>query len=162
MSEASIRARIKERLESVDGIGIVHDYERWAMNWNDILDKFKTPSNRYHGWMISRTQRTPKQSSVCGIEVAHTFRIRGIYALDDAAASEKTFQSLIDNISLAFDADETLNGTCLTTHPDFGPLAGTAGLIVDQIDMRMFGNVLCHYAECRLGAVEKVYVADQT
>jgi hypothetical protein len=154
MALDSIRNRIKTVLEGVAGIDIVHDYERFAKNWNEILTLFKTAEGTYHAWTISRKTSVQRQVTTCQIERCHIFVVRGIYGLNDEAGTEITFQDLIENVSAAFNQDETLGNTCATTHPDWGPMSGAVGLQIDEVGHRMFGNVLCHYAECRLGVIE--------
>ncbi len=154
MAIDTIRDEIRRVLESVNGIGAVHVYERWAKNWNTVLQLFKTDADRFHGWTVSRRSTARRQITLGRKEAAHVFDIRGIYGLHDAGHTELFFQDLLDSIARAFDADETLAGACATTHPDWGPMNGAVGFQIDEVGVRMFGNVLCHFAECRLCAVE--------
>jgi hypothetical protein len=157
MSETAIRAAIKSEIEAALPNAIVHDYERWAKNWSDVITLLKTSGNIVHSWMISRRQVVRQQATHCEIEVCHIYTIRGVYGLNDSNGSEKTFQGHIDSLTEAFDDDQTMGGVCDTIHPDFGPLTGAVGLQVNDISHRMFGTILCHYAECSLGAIELVY-----
>ena len=113
MSEALIRAQIKSILEGVTGIGVVHDYNRYPRSLADYL-KLMTSSKKVNGWTISR-QNTPSEKKTAGVggkfERRHRFSISGIYELDDAAGSEKTFQGILDAIFDAFKANGDLNGT---------------------------------------------------
>jgi hypothetical protein len=109
---------------------------------------------KINGWTISRKRTATEQATMGEIERAHVFMIRGVYGLKDADATESTFQALIEDIQAAFEADDTLGGACRTIDPDWGPMSGAVGLQVDLVEPRMFGGVLCHYAECRLCAIE--------
>lgn len=155
MSVANIRAQIKAILETVTGIGVVHDYERWAVNWADILSQFK-PSNqaKINGWMITRTETEERVHAFGQNQAVHSFLIRGVYSLDDSEASEKTFQDLIEAIRERFRSNFNLNGSCQSIYPEFGEWAGKAGIQADTVEARMFGGVLCHYCELGLGAQE--------
>ncbi len=144
MSQPAILAAIKAKLLLVDGITIVHDYERYCKDMTTFLNLFKTDDNLFHGWMISRSAMTSEQSSRTQTRRTHRYKILGIYALDDSAASEKIFQAIIESIINAFDADADLGGIC----------AGAAPMRAETIDNRIFGNVLCHYAELYLDVPE--------
>lgn len=159
MSLSAIRDQIKAILESVEGIGVVHDYERWAVDWNKILELFKPArQDKINGWMITR-RSTDERVEVFGRNlVSHTFLIRGVYSLDDGASSEKTFQAIIEAIRTAFRSRFDLNGACEATYLDvdaMGP-GGKVGVQVSLIETRMFGSILCHYCELLLGAQERV------
>jgi len=54
MPLAEIRTQIKTILEGVSGIGIVHEYERWAADWKGFLDLFKDANGWINGWSITR------------------------------------------------------------------------------------------------------------
>jgi hypothetical protein len=155
MSEANIRAQIKTILESVSGIGIVHNYQRYANDWNTILSLFRpTGKGVINGWMISRSN-TPERIITLGqVDRAHSFLIRGFYSHDDVSASEIIFQALLDSVQAAFRKNLDLNGSCDNTSPEFGEGSGMSGLQIKTIDLRMFGSVLCHYCELTIGAVE--------
>lgn len=156
MSLSSIRTQIKTILEGVSGIGIVHDYERWSADWKAFLTLFQDSNDLINGWMFAREKTVQRRVTLGEKEKAHIFRLRGVYGLKDEDATEKTFQDLIESNVAAFDADETLSGTCLTINPDWGPMDGAVGLQVDLVENRIFGSVLCHYAECRLCAIETI------
>lgn len=158
MSYASIRAALADVLEGVSGIGPVHQYDRWAIRWEKTLELFKTDEDLFHAWMISRKAVAQRQATLGEIERAHVLTIRGVYGLKDADATEQTFQDLIEAVinALSDPDNDTLDGTCSTTHPDWGPMNGACGPQVDSIDVRMFGSVLCHIVEMRLCAVETI------
>lgn len=130
------------------GIGVVHDYERWAVNWSDLLGHYQT-YGKLNGWAISRKATPAEWSAMPMAERVHTFQITGIYSLQDATASEKTFQDLIeaisDTVNRALVADPSLGGACLTASP----------LAVKTVEPRLFGEVLCHYCELILTVTEQ-------
>lgn len=154
MSLALIRAQIKVILGGVTGIGIVHDYERWTNDWNTLLTRFKDSNSRINGICFSREKWQERQSTAGETEVAHVFLFRRIMGLKDEQTTGITFDDNLDAIRSAFRGNKTLNGTCLTIDPDWGPMEGAVGLQGDLIDIRMFGAVLCHVAEMRLCAIE--------
>ena len=154
MSLTTIRNQIATTLGNVSGIGTIHKYDRWSADWTTFLNLFKDTNNKINGWMITRTGAPERWQSISDYERVHEFMIRGIYGLKDADASEHTFQALIEDICTAFRSDDTLNGTCDTTSPDFGSLKGASSVQVALTENRMFGTVLCHYCELRLAAQE--------
>ena len=140
MSLSLIRDQIKAILLATSGVGTkVHDYERWAKTWEDYLAFFKS-NGLIKGWTITRTATSEAKSTTTTNMRTHTFLIRGYYSLDDSAATEKTFQNVIEAIATAFRADPTLNGTAFDSDP----------LQVDIVGNVMFGSVLCHFCELRL------------
>jgi len=144
MSEAAINTQIGTILSGVSGIGVVHNYQRWASTWEKFLDLFKTNSDKINGWMITRAATPATVESTTHESRIHQYKIRGVYGLKDEDETESTFQALIEAICDAFRAKRTLNGTA----EDSGPLSVTV------VENRMFGGVLCHYCELDLPAEE--------
>ena len=80
--------------------------------------------------------------------------MQGVYSLDDSAASERTFQDIINAIITVFDTDITLGGVCDTTSPAWGPMSGAIGVQAEDVSQRTFGGILCHYAKLKICAIE--------
>ena len=147
MDESGIRTAIYTTLSGVTNIGKVYDYDRWAADWATFINLFKTTISgmpQIRGWEISRTGPVPNDTTSVR---SHTYTIRGYMSLDDSAATEKTFNALIEAIYDAFLAAPDLNYAAL----------GHDGIQVDVIEARMFGSVLCHYTELRLVAHDYKY-----
>jgi hypothetical protein len=155
MSEALIRAQIKTILETASGIGAVYDYERYARSLGDYFALMtKTGQTTVNGWIIhrERTVSAPITLGIKGqIERIHTFRIAGLYEMDDSAGSEKTFQGILDAIFEAFRANPTLNATA--TRHDQIQIDDVTVCIEDE-----YGGNLYHVAECTLNVTERVNV----
>ncbi len=135
MTVAAIGNQIKSILEGVSGIGIVHVYERWSANWDTFLEHFKT-GGKINGWTISRSDTSAKAMFLRTTRRAHTIKIRGVYGLRDADGSETVFQALI----------EAIQNACDTAY--YNNTVNAEGLLqVKAVEPRMFGSVLCHYAE---------------
>lgn len=146
MSEAALRSYIVSLVESVSGIGVVHDYERWAAQWSDLLALYKT-NNVLNGWYVTRRRTEAQWEAMPVIRRRHEFEVCGIYSLDDSAGSEKTFQALIEAIDAAVRFDHSLGGNAIIAGP----------LQVEEVEARMFGSVLCHYCRLLLPAEEREY-----
>lgn len=140
MAYATILAQIKTYLDTVPNIGNTFSYIRWNKDWPAMLTLFKTtiggtPQIRF--WDISRT-KTLEVNKVSKENLrTYTFRIRGFMSLDDANASETTFQNLIELVCAKFRNVPTLNGTAENISP----------LSVAMVGHCMVGDVLCHQCE---------------
>ena len=157
MGLVDIREQIKATLSSVDGVGIVHDYERWASTWQKFLELFKDADGKINGWVFSRVAMAKVLTSTTGEEKAHIFRFMGVRGLSDDDATGVLFDDLIEDIVDAFAVDDTLGGTCEYCTPEWGPMEGKAGMQTEKIEVRKFGSVLCHYGELKLCAIEYAY-----
>ena len=153
MSESAIRAQIYSILNNVTNAGKVYDYERWAADWEKFISLFKATisgSDQIRGWEIGRQSMAEKNAGVgggsAGNEKTHTFVIHGYLGLNDAGATEKTFNSLIEAVGDAFRTNLTLNGSCW----------GHGFIQVRIVEARMFGSVICHYAELSLEVWEEL------
>ncbi len=147
-SETTYRAAIKSVLQGVTNIGQVHDYTRWMDDWAQLLALYKATIggvDQLRAWEISLQQ---VQQEVIGFEgggttgtiwVRYTYRIRGYLAVDDSAATEKTFAALVLAVMTALEASTTLQSAVLEREEPVVSLA--------TMEHRMFAGVLCHYAE---------------
>lgn len=152
MSFTSIRAVVKTTLESVSGIGQVHDFRRHTTHWEEFYQRH-VKDGRVNNWEITRTateQELIAVQNAAGTEPffhdTHDILILGHMALKDSLESEKTFQTLVDAVVAAFRVNNQLTGTLIVPVQMQGPV----------IDQRMFGPVLVHSAELRILAVERV------
>ena len=146
MSLNAVRSEIKTILSGVDGVGTkVHDYVRWAKTWEEYLSLFKS-NELIKGWEITRRSTPETQFTLNSNLRTHTMVLRGYYSVDDSAATEKTFQDIIEAIAAAFKANPTLNGQAFSSDP----------LQVDSVGLAMFGSVLCHVCELILTVQEEV------
>ena len=145
MSESAIREQIFEIISTVPSIGRVYDYERWTSDWGKFLELFKDPATgTIRGWEISRSGVEVKFLSRIEEEATHRFTVKGYLGLQDATATEKIFNGLIEAIRTAFRGNVTLNGVAELVEP----------VSVSTIEIRTFGSVLCHYCELQLLVTE--------
>ena len=145
MSDATMRAAIKARLDAMgDAIGRVHDYERWNVQAGRFLSLFQDPdTSKIFGWEITRRGLRMQKMTMSKWKMIHRYVLRGYYGLEDAAATEKTVNALVDQIVLDFTRTK---------------LTGTQGDQLPQatIETRIFGHVLCHVAEIVLPEVTEI------
>lgn len=155
MALSDIRARLKQILEGIAGIGLVYDYERWAADWKTLLDTYKDPaSGTLRAWTITREAAPEEVWTTGGLSGqnlrTHTMVIRGYRALDDSAASEKGLQDTVEAVCVELRKDPSL--TALGTS-----VLGTSGPPqVRTVGHVLLGDVLCHYVEIAYPAVEPV------
>lgn len=152
MSAATARTAVYNVVNGVSNTGNVYDYMRWRTEYDKLLELFKTTiSNapQLRGFMVEYRGMTADDGEFSmpgGVFHTHNFRIRGILRLDDSAASEKTFVTLVETIINALDDDSTLHGgsSFYYTGPASAPV----------VETRTFGSVLCHYCEINVSVTE--------
>lgn len=150
---ADIRAAIKTTLEGVTAIGVVNDYERYVKTPAAFLALYKATisgSDQIRGWFIQYLGSRVTTPGLGRYVVRHSWRIRGYMAIEDASASEKTFDNLTEAIRTAFLASESLGVTGLSVVTDEGRGTGPAGAQVQEKSAVLFAGVLCHAADLRL------------
>ncbi|NOY63589.1 MAG: hypothetical protein GXP10_10665 [Gammaproteobacteria bacterium] len=147
---AQIRAAIKGVLQSVTGVGPVHDYERYAQDHAGMKALyFDAVSQRINGWFFYRTSSQRLDLDIGEVRALHTWQLTALMGLDDADQSGILFDDSIEAAVNAFRADPTLGGVVLATK-DLERAGGPIGLQVTTIEPVMFANVLCHRAVCQL------------
>lgn len=142
MSESTIRAAIYNSVNGVSNVGLVYDYERWAGDWTAFLDLFKTTigtTDQIRGWEVGYrgwTPDEPREFSGNATLRLHRFLVAGYLGLDDSEATEKTMSALAELVANTLADDATLKAAA------FGRIEP-----VLLFEPRIFGSVLCHYAE---------------
>jgi hypothetical protein len=161
------RARIKTVIESVTDIGQVHDYERFADDWDTLIEHYLaegigTDDNKMlRGWNVSLSDLRQHSQETFGppgepgtVETSYFYTIRGFHAVEDASETEKTFVTLSLLLIATLDAEPKLHSSVLDDGANgnfYGPPASAA-----RWDFRMFGDVLVHYVEIGLEVKEIV------
>lgn len=149
----AILADIKAKLEAVPDRGVVHDYSRLTVDWGKYIERFKdATSGRIKGWEITRVA-VPEHLRGA-FHRHHRFVLRGFLGLQDAAATDKIFQQLIEEICSAFRKAEPPVGSSWLYRNGDAP--DESCVQVPLIDERAFGSVLCHYCEIQLSVTERI------
>ncbi len=155
MSYSDIVSDIATRMETIPSIGIVHDYYRYTADAAKFLQLFKCSiggKEQIRGWEITRIS-APEARTGAYFRY-HKFRITGYLGLCDADATDKTFQTLIDDVCELFRTAEPPGGSSWY-YLDLA-LPGDLPAQAVVIEPRMFGSVLCHYAEILLTVTERI------
>ena len=71
MSWKTLRPIVKERLQSVEGVGKVHDYIRHTAFWVDFL-KRHVSEGQVNSWEFTRSSQENEQDAVGGRESTPT------------------------------------------------------------------------------------------
>lgn len=150
MELATIKTDLYAILNAVTGIGIVHARDRYSNDWNTFLALFKDTDGRINGCMFSREKCATQRRVQGEVERAHVFVIRRVMGFRDADNTADLFDEHLQDILAALTDADTLNTGDCTTEPDWGPMSGVVGGQLEISEPRMFGSVLCHYAEIRL------------
>ncbi|MEE9274873.1 MAG: hypothetical protein V3V62_06160 [bacterium] len=160
-----IAAAIAAEVSSVADAGRVHTHQRWAADLSKYLDLFRWEApggeDQIRGWMITREGAREELGSFAGSgggftpaglnRRTHTFLLFGIMGFEDAAASELPFQDLIEGVCDRFRGAEALR-----LRGKVKSLERLQPPQVDLIELRTFGSVLCHIAEIRVRAIERI------
>ena len=123
--------------------------------------------NQIRGWVLTRERAGEEVASIgsnatggftpAGLSRrTHTFLLFGIMSAEDGVGSEVVFQDLIEEICDRFRGDKTLRLLDESGAPRVRSLERLQPPQVDLIELRTFGNVLCHYAEVRVRAIERI------
>jgi hypothetical protein len=150
-AETTIRARIKTVIETVSNVGQVHDYQRYAVTWEEMekhVVKTISGADVIRYWAISLDGLTLLSDTFQGggftdtMAVEYQYVVRGFMGVDDANSSEKTFVTLIMSILEALSADATLSARLLETN---SPVVAES-----RIEHRVLTGILCHYCEIKV------------
>lgn len=149
MSYTSIINYIETVIKTVTGVvdNNVYKYEVLAADEVDYINKFRDATNSViHGYVITRNSFSEVREAGRSNLRTTTWTIRGYHSLSTAGATENTiFQPLVDSIVEAFEADPKLGNEVLSVE--------SINLIT--FEPRMYGDVLCHYAEIQLTTLEQ-------
>lgn len=149
MSLDTVRAAIKAKLAGVSGIGVVHDYERFAKDQDAFRALYRDTDGRVRGWWFDRVGTREVDLDVATVRRIHTWRITGYLSLDDAEATGRALQTLVESIAAAFRTDRTLGGAVLDIR-DMTLDDAPSGIQVEGVEPILFAGVLCHRAQLRL------------
>lgn len=139
-----IRAALMTLLQTVPGIGRVHNYERFSKSPQDF-QKLYQDGNDILGWYVRRQSYRELPFTSTRNRVRTRWVLQGFAGLVDGKATELAFDNLIDAIAEAVRARPVLydaegKGLCHTVTDD------GAGLQLEESGPVMFAGVLCHGA----------------
>ena len=151
MSVVAIRAAVQAHLETVSGIGMVHDYLRNITD-DAVLREFGVVSGAIGPLNLSmHTCEGFDQQFLTDREKVKLNRwiIHVLYTVQDAVKSEHIFQSIIHGIGDVFDADLTLGGAC-------EQIESLAAFQPSETPHTLFIGKLCHFGVIRMVIRERL------
>ena len=148
----AIVADIKSKMETIPGIGLVHDYERQAADLARFILLFKDSAGKILGWEITR--RAASEHSAGASFRHHQMVLKGYMGLQDEQASSKAFQVLADLVCEKFRSAVSPVGAIWQYRNGDEPANAPAQ--IEIINDRMFGSYLCHCAEIALSVTERI------
>ncbi|MCF6265233.1 MAG: hypothetical protein L3J57_01655 [Desulfuromusa sp.] len=146
-----IRNHIKTILTTL-GCGKVHGYARLILDWSKYIKAFQDVDGKIRGWEISR--KTIREHQDGAFFRYSLFILRGHLGVQDAVASDEEWQVLIDDVCEAF-RQPTPPANAIWWYGNGDNPKESPAQVVDN-DPRVFGNVLCHYAEIHLTVTERI------
>lgn len=145
MSLADNLTAIQAILQGVEGVANVYDTVRNWQSEKEFLDGAKTPGDTIQFWFLAREATSAKDLGPQFTSRTHTVVIHGYLGVKDAAASEKMFQAVVEEVCSALNADRKLDSTARHSQP----------AQVRRVDFRVLMNVLLHHAELALAVEDK-------
>lgn len=146
---AQIRAAIVAELSAITGIGRVHDYERYAKQESEFRNLYLADLgggvSQIRGWHVRRLTTSETHAVMASHEDVHEWQLRGFMAIDDSAASEKTFDDLIEAVRARFRANNNLGGLIASVYSPDGK-----GPELTESQPVLLAGVLCHSARIKL------------
>lgn len=132
MSEATIRAAIKTKLEGVSGIGVVHDRPRYSRSAAEFLELMRH-NGTVNGWQIHRQATPSSWANDVQAEREFVYSITGTYAFNDEENSDAEFNALIEAVYTAFLNDNDLGGVARDSDP-----VVIAEIAADEVDRALY------------------------
>ena len=145
MSLTNTLQAIQTILQGVSGVANVYDTVRNWQTEKQFRDAARTAAGAIQFWFVTREATAGEDLGPQFTARKHTLALHGYYGVNDAAASEKTFQALVESVVAALAADRHLSQTARHSGP----------AQVRALDLRVLNNVLCHHAEVALEVEEK-------
>jgi hypothetical protein len=145
MSLANNIQAVKAILEGVAGVENVYDRVRNWQTEKQFRDGARTGGGGVQFWFITREATTAEDLGPRFTARRHTLAMHGYAGVQDAAASESSFQALVESVAAALGADRKLNDTARHSGP----------AQVRAVDFRILSNVLCHHAEIVVAVEDK-------
>ena len=141
------RDAIKEQVAAVVGAGNVHSHLPYAADWRMLNQKFLTTIDgvqQLRGWWVERQQRRVAEAEFDtqgSLNWSHHFVVVGVMSFRDERDTDATFGDLIDDV---------IDSLSLITQRPSAYLPGAWQMAPPRLrvqELRMIGDVLCHYAE---------------
>ena len=136
---------IQTILAGVTGVANVYGTVRNWQSDKQFRDGARTASGGVQFWFLTREATEAEDLGPRLTVRKHTIALHGYAGVNDAAASEQSFQGLIESVVAALGSDRKLGQSARHSGP----------AQVRAVDYRILNGVLCHHAELALLVEEK-------
>ena len=136
---------IQTILAGVAGVANVYGTVRNWQSDKQFRDGARTASGGVQFWFLTREATEAEDLGPRLTVRKHTIALHGYAGVNDAAASEQSFQGLIESVVAALGSDRKLGQSARHSGP----------AQVRAVDYRILNGVLCHHAELALLVEEK-------
>ncbi len=152
-----IATDIKTKLTAIGTLGVIHTYQRQAVDMAKFINLFARDigggRKEIRGCEITRQSLAEHQRGA--LFGHHLMMVRVYLGLCDADATGETFQTLLDTVRETFRLAEPADQAADWGYRNGDNIAQTP-LQIPVIDDRMFGSVLCHYAEIHISVTDRI------
>ncbi len=153
MTEATVRSSIKTLLDGVSNVGNVIDVDLFARDWDVFLDRAKVTIgsvDQIRTFTIACEAIARTGLVQAGVRSQHNvnnyqYKIRGYQSFDYETTTEKTFLIVVLAVMDALDSGIVS-----------GAIFNAELAQLDTYVPRLFGGVLCHYAEITQVVMEQI------
>jgi hypothetical protein len=141
---SEIKSEIKTIMNSVDDVYNVYTERNYIKEPNSFLNLFQAENilgdKFITAWFIRRISTMEKDFSTRENLREHTLILSGYLGIDENNNSSRNFETIIENICLAFREKDNLNNKCIKSTP----------VQVEKIEEKYLGSIFCHYAELKI------------
>lgn len=143
---SGIREQLRLRLETISSVGVVNDYPRNNIKHEDIESNFFA-NGKLNAWNLrwNNARGTKETGNSLFVSRRHSVIITGYYGIEDAVASAKTFEDIIEDVMNEFDKSHDVDTATGSTQARFYEACS-----LNINDEFMFSNWLVHRCEIEL------------
>jgi hypothetical protein len=151
MALSNILSFVQTQLATVPSVGLIHAYERLQVRPEDVPGVFIWPtSGEVRAWTLTRESTESQWQTNKQIVRRHALVLRCYMQVNDQAASEVVFQTLLETVWWVFAPIYKIN--------DQAELLGPMQIEGLSYRFLLADTLVVHYGECRLVAQERVTV----
>lgn len=144
---------VTARLAAVASARNIYSYAREAKEQKAFIELFKdTVAGNIHTWMVTRQATVTRDEGTGTYRRIHEIAMTGFMSLNDAANSEGTFQSVIEDVCAAFDP--------LPLRQYGGAYDWSQPVQVEGPTVLMYNQYLCHAVKLIHRVEELIYAVE--
>ena len=149
-------------LTAVPNIGLVYKYDPFPSgDWASFVDEFTTTISgieQVRAWTIKNIGRVTEPGTMSiGSEVQRpslSWLIRGFLVVKNVATSDVTFRDLLEAVTEALNTKRGLGGAPSILDHDLADYS-----LPNNGELRLLGDVVCHYGEVTFTSHHEITVA---